>query len=412
MTKRTNDLEQFDFIQFQQDAINKLKSGQPLTGKDGVMTPLIKQILEAALEGEMASHLSECDEQGQINRRNGKTKKIVKTGTGEFELETPRDRDGSFEPEIVKKRQTVLNESLDNKVLSLYAIGMSYEAIAEHLAEMYGLEVSTAKISQITDKLLPLINEWRNRPLDSVYPIVFLDAMHFKVRVEGKVVSKAIYSILGVNRNGCKDVLGIYLSESEGAHFWLAVLNDLHARGIQDILIASIDGLKGFPDAIAQVFPKTEIQLCVVHQIRNSLKYVVSKDQKAFMLDLKRVYQATSKDLAEHNLLELNEKWGKKYPAVMKSWQVNWENLSAYFKYPEHLRRIIYTTNIVEGFHRQVRKYTKTKGAFVSENALIKLIFCACEKIVEKWNQPMHNWALIASQLQIFFDGRLNLELR
>jgi putative transposase len=412
MTKRTNDLEQFDFIQFQQDAINKLKSGQPLTGKDGVMTPLIKQILEAALEGEMASHLSECDEQGQINRRNGKTKKIVKTGTGAFELETPRDRDGSFEPEIVKKRQTVLNESLDNKVLSLYAIGMSYEAIAEHLAEMYGLEVSTAKIIQITDKLLPLISEWRNRPLDSVYPIVFLDAMHFKVRVEGKVVSKAIYSILGVDKTGCKDVLGIYLSESEGAHFWLAVLNALHARGIQDILIASIDGLKGFPDAIAQVFPKTEIQLCVVHQIRNSLKYVVSKDQKAFMVDLKRVYQATSKDLAEHNLLELNEKWGKKYPAVMKSWQVNWENLSAYFKYPEHLRRIIYTTNIVEGFHRQVRKYTKTKGAFVSENALIKLIFCACEKIVEKWNQPMHNWALIASQLQIFFDGRLNLELR
>ena len=369
------------------------------------MTPLIKKILEAALEGEMESHLAECENQDQSNRRNGKSKKTVKTGTGSFELETPRDREGSFEPEIVKKRQTVLNESLDNKVLSLYALGMSYVAIAEHLSELYGLDVSTAKISQITDKLLPMITEWRNRPLDSVYPIVFLDAMHFKVREEGRVTSKAIYSILGVNKEGCKDVLGIYLSESEGAHFWLAVLNDLHARGIEDILIASIDGLKGFPEAIAQVFPKTEIQLCVVHQIRNSLKYVVSKDQKAFMIDLKRVYQATSKDLAEHHLLELDEKWGKKYPAVIKSWQANWENLSAYFKYPEHLRRIIYTTNIVEGFHRQVRKYTKTKGAFVSENALIKLIFCACEKIVEKWNQPMHNWALIVSQLQIFFDG-------
>lgn len=412
MTRRTNDLEQFDFLQFQSEAIDKLKSGQPLTGKDGVMTPLIKKILEAALEGEMESHLSECEEQNQTNRRNGKAKKTVKTGTGAFELETPRDRDCSFEPEIVKKRQTVLNESLDNKVLSLYALGMSYEAITDHLAELYGLEVSIAKISQITDKLLPVITQWRNRPLDSVYPIVFLDAMHFKVRVEGKVVSKAIYSILGINKDGHKDVLGMYLSESEGAHFWLAVLNDLHARGIEDILIASIDGLKGFPEAIAQVFPKTEIQLCVVHQIRNSLKYVVSKDQKAFMVDLKRVYQATSKDLAERNLLELGEKWGKKYPAVIKSWQANWENLSAYFKYPEQLRRIIYTTNIVEGFHRQVRRYTKTKGAFVCENALLKLIFCACEKIVEKWNQPMHNWALIVSQLQIFFDGRLNLELR
>ena len=280
MTSRITDLEQFNFLEFQSEAINKLKSGQPLTGKDGVMTPLIKKILEAALEGEMESHLAECENQDQSNRRNGKSKKTVKTGTGSFELETPRDREGSFEPEIVKKRQTVLNESLDNKVLSLYALGMSYVAIAEHLSELYGLDVSTAKISQITDKLLPMITEWRNRPLDSVYPIVFLDAMHFKVREEGRVTSKAIYSILGVNKEGCKDVLGIYLSESEGAHFWLAVLNDLHARGIEDILIASIDGLKGFPEAIAQVFPKTEIQLCVVHQIRNSLKYVVSKDQK------------------------------------------------------------------------------------------------------------------------------------
>ncbi len=296
-------LEQFNFKQFQQEAIEKLKSGQPLTGKDGVMTPLIKQLLEAALEGEMESHLTDCKDDGQSNRRNGKNKKTVKTGTGSFELETPRDRDGSFEPEIVKKRQTVLNESLDNKILSLYALGMSYEAITGHLEEMYGLDVSTAKISQITDKLLPVITEWRNRTLESVYPIVFLDAMHFKVREEGKVVSKAIYSILGVSTNGCKDILGIYLSESEGAHFWLGVLNDLHKRGIEDILIASIDGLKGFPEAIAQIFPKAEIQLCVVHQIRNSLKYVVSKDQKAFMVDLKLVYQATSLDLAEHHLL-------------------------------------------------------------------------------------------------------------
>ena len=412
MSSKKIDLVNFNFNEFQKEAIDKLKSGQSLTGRDGILTPLIKEILEAALEGEMDSHLFDCKTQDESNRRNGKLKKTVKTGTGSFELETPRDRNSSFEPEIVRKRQTILNESLDNKVLSLYAAGMSYATITEHLADMYGLEISAAKISLITDKLLPVITEWRNRPLEAVYPIVFLDAIHFKVREEGKVTSKAFYSILGVNKTGRKDILGMYFSDNEGAHFWLGVMNDLRARGVEDILIASIDGLKGFPEAIAEVYPRAEIQLCVVHQIRNSLKYIVSKDQKAFMLDLKLVYKATSKDLAEHHLLELGEKWGKKYPAIIKSWQANWDSLSQYFKYPEELRRIIYTTNIVEGFHRQVRKYTKSKGAFTSENALVKLIYCACQKILGKWNQPMHNWALIISQLQIYFDGRLNLELR
>jgi putative transposase len=405
-------LEDFNFGEFERSALDRLKAGEPLTGKEGILTPLIKRLLEASLEGEMEAHLEDCKRQSLSNRRNGKSTKVMKSDTGMFELQTPRDREGSFEPEIVKKRQTVLNESLDNKVLSLYALGMSYEAIAGHLAELYGLDISVAKISLITDKLLSVITEWRNRPLEAVYPIVFLDAMHFKVREEGKVVSKAFYTVLGINREGIKDILGMYLSENEGAHFWLSVLNDLHGRGIEDILIASVDGLKGFPEAIMQVFPKTEIQLCVVHQIRTSLRYVVSRDQKAFMQDLKLVYKATSKDLAEHHLLELGEKWGKKYPAVIKSWQANWEALSQYFKYPEELRRIIYTTNIVEGFHRQIRKYTKNKGAFTSENALLKLVYCACQKVLEKWNQPMHNWALIISQLQIYFEGRLNLELR
>ena len=412
MNNMSIDLTNFNYNEFKAEAIEKIKSGQPLTGKGGILTPLLKELLESALEGELEAHLLENREAGISNRRNGKSSKQVQTNSDSFELLTPRDREGSFEPEIVKKRQTVLNESLDNKVLALYALGMSYEAISEHLAEMYGLEVSSAKISLITDKLLPLITEWRNRPLESVYPIVFLDAMHFKVRVDGKVTTKAFYSVLAVSIEGKKDILGLYLSENEGARFWLGVLNDLRARGVEDLLIASIDGLKGFPEAIADVFPKTEIQLCIVHQIRNSLKYVVSKDQKAFMADLKLVYRASSKDLAEHHLLELGEKWGKKYPAVMKSWNDNWENLSQYFKYPEELRRIIYTTNIVEGFHRQIRKYTKNKGAFTSENALLKLIYCACQKVLEKWNQPMHNWALIISQLQIYFDGRLNLGLK
>lgn len=412
MNNNNIDLSNFNYNEFKTEAIEKIKSGQPLTGKGGILTPLLKELLESALEGELEAHLLENRDAGISNRRNGKSSKQVQTSSDSFELFTPRDREGSFEPEIVKKRQTVLNESLDNKVLALYALGMSYEAISEHLAEMYGLEVSSAKISLITDKLLPLITEWRNRPLESVYPIVFLDAMHFKVRVDGKVTTKAFYSVLAVSTEGKKDILGLYLSENEGARFWLGVLNDLRARGVEDLLIASIDGLKGFPEAIADVFPKTEIQLCIVHQIRNSLKYVVSKDQKAFMADLKLVYRASSKDLAEHHLLELGEKWGKKYPAVMKSWNDNWENLSQYFKYPEELRRIIYTTNIVEGFHRQIRKYTKNKGAFTSENALLKLIYCACQKVLEKWNQPMHNWALIISQLQIYFDGRLNLGLK
>lgn len=412
MTKTKIGLSTFDFNDFKSEALCKLKCGQSLTGKDGILTPLIKELLESALEGEMDAHLSECHETGASNRRNGKLSKSMKSEAGVFDLETPRDRAGSFEPEIIKKRQTVLNESLDNKVLALYGIGMSYEAISEHLAEMYGLEVSSAKISLITDRLLPLITEWRNRSLESVYPIVFLDAMHFKVRMDGKVTSKAFYTVLAITPEGTKDILGLYLSENEGARFWLGVLNDLKNRGVEDILITSIDGLKGFPEAIAEVFPKAEVQLCVVHQIRNSLKYVVSKDQKAFMSDLKLVYKASSKELAEHHLLELEAKWGKKYPAIFKSWNTHWEALSQYFKYPEELRRIIYTTNIVEGFHRQIRRYTKNKGAFTSENALIKLIYCACQKILEKWNQPMHNWALIISQLQIYFDGRLNLGLK
>ena len=311
----------------------------------------------------------------------------------------------------MKKRQTVLNASLDDKILGLYGLGMSYQDIADHLEEMYGVDVSPALISKVTDKLLPIVTEWRNRPLESIYPIVFLDAMFFKAREEGKVVTKAVYNILGINQQGQKDILGFYIAESEGAHFWLGVLNDLKARGVDDIFIACIDGLNGFPDAIASAFPKTEVQLCVVHQIRHSLKYIASKDQKAFLTDLKTVYKADTKELAEQRLLELDEKWGKKYPMVLRSWENKWEALSTYFKYSSEVRRMIYTTNAIEGFHRQVRKFTKTKGAFTSENALVKLIYCACQRIKEKWNQPLHNWALIVSQLDIYFEGRLKIEL-
>lgn len=396
---------------FLKEAMAKFKAGQSFTGKNGILTPLIKQIVDASLDGEMDHHLEECGLNGEPNRRNGRLSKTLKTADGQVEIETPRDRAGTFEPQLIKKRQTIFNDSLDDKILALYGLGMSYEDIRSHMQEMYGVEVSAGLLSKITDKLLPIVTEWRNRPLESIYTVVFLDAMFFKAREDGKVVTKAVYNILGINQQGLKDILGFYISDAEGSHFWLGVLNDLKARGVEDILIACIDGLKGFPEAIEASFPKTEVQLCIVHQIRHSIKYVGSKHQKEFMRDLKTVYQADTKDLAEKHLLELDEKWGKQYPMVLKSWQSKWDNLSAYFKYSAEIRRVIYTTNAVEGFHRQVRKYTKSKGAFTSENALVKLIYSAYQRISEKWNQPMHNWALIISQLDIYFENRLNIEL-
>jgi transposase-like protein len=387
--------------------IEGLYAGKPLLGQEGLLTKLIKDLTQIALQGEMEAHLSERSLEEGNNRKNGFSRKTIKSPSGSFELEVPRDRNGSFEPHLVKKRQTILTEELDNKILNLYGLGTSYEGIQEHLVDIYGVEVSSATISQVTDKLIPTLNEWRSRPLEAVYPILFLDAIFFKTRQDNKVTPKVVYNVMGINQEGRKDILGFYACESEGAHFWLGVLNDLKARGVEDILITSIDGLKGFPEAIQAAFPKAEIQLCVVHQIRHSIKHVASKDQKKFMLDLKTVYQATSKDLAENNLLDLEEKWGKKYPMVIKSWQTNWENLSAYFKYSPEIRKLIYTTNPIEGFHRQIRKYTKTKGAFTSDNALFKLVFCAIKQISKKWDQPLQNWALTISQLDIYFPDRL-----
>ncbi len=393
------------------EIIQGLYQGKPLLGPSGLLTSLVKDFTELALEGEMDYHLLENSLEQGSNRRNGINTKTMKTATGSFELETPRDRNGSFEPQLIKKRQTILNEELDNKILALYDLGTSYEGIAGHLQEIYGVEVSAATISSVTDKLMPQLNEWRSRPLEAMYAIVFLDAMFFKVRQDNKVTTKVVYNIMGIDQNGHKDILGFYACESEGSHFWLGVLNDLKTRGMRDILITCIDGLKGFPEAINTVFPKTEIQLCIVHQIRNSLKHVASKDQKSFMVDLKMIYQAESRDVAEYNLLRLEEKWGKKYPMVIKSWQQNWDNLATYFKYSGEVRKLIYTTNPIEGFHRQVRKYTKTKGAFTSENALFKLVFCAIKQITAKWNMPIPNWAVTVSQLDIFFPDRLNFKV-
>ena len=393
--------EQFDFNK----AVEALKNGQDLMGKDGLLMPLIKQLTEAALQAELDEHLKQDQEP---NRRNGSSQKTIKTGSGSFELNTPRDRAGNFEPQLVKKNQTCLNDEIERKMISLFALGNSYSAIASHIADLYGLDFSHATISAVTDKLIPELKAWQQRPLERLYPFVWLDAIHYKVKQDGRYESKAVYTVLGLNIEGKKDILGLYLSETEGANFWLSVLTDLHNRGLEDILIASVDGLTGFPEAINAIFPKTEVQLCVIHQIRNSIKYVASKNQKAFMADLKPVYRAVSKEAAEDALDELEQRWGQLYPIVIKSWRSKWENLSVYFKYPADIRRVIYTTNAIEAIHRQFRKLTKTKGAFPNENSLLKLLYAGIQNAAKKWTMPLQNWNLTLSQLSIYFDGRLD----
>lgn len=383
-------------------------SKEPLSGPNGIMTKLLKQAMEATLEGEIENHFDENDVDEPDNRRNGHNSKIVKSKYGSFELDTPRDRNSSFEPQIIKKRQTHLNDEIEDKILALYSLGTSYNDISYHIQDLYGIELSHAMINSVTDKLLPQITEWRERPLESVYPIIFLDAMFFKARDNGAVITKAMYNIMGINSSGLKEILGFYICESEGSSFWLGVLNDLKARGVQDILIACIDGLKGFPEAIATAFPQTNVQLCIVHMIRNSFKLVASKDQKKFIADLKTVYQAPNEQVAHTNLLHLLDKWSK-YSAALKPWINHWDNLSTFFHFSPNVRKIIYTTNPIEGFHRQIRKFTKTKGAFTNENSLLKLTFAAILKISQKWYQPIPNWALTISELDIHFPNRLDI---
>ena len=391
----------FDF----EKALSELRSGKELTGKDGVLMPLIKQLTEAAISAELEHHIANGNEP---NRKNGTGSKTIKTGSGSFELNAPRDRAGSFEPQLIKKNQTQLTPEIDRKILSLFSHGMSYRDIQYHIGDLYGVEISTGAMTAITDCLISELEEWRKRPLEKVYPIVWLDAVHYKIREEGRYIGKAIYTLLGLNLDGNKEILGIYLSENEGASHWLSVLTDLHNRGLEDILIACIDGLKGFPEAIESIFPKTEVQLCIIHQIRNSMKYVASKNQKAFMADLKPVYRASSLNAAETALDALEAKWGDTYPIVIKSWRNKWHQLSAYFKYPEPIRRIIYTTNAVEAVHRQFRKLTKTKGAFPNENSLLKLLYAGILNASEKWTMPIQNWSQALSQLSIYFEGRLD----
>jgi len=398
-----------DKINFDMEAaLNALREGKDLGGKDGILTPLIKQLTEAAMAAELEEHLAS---ENTSNRKNGSSTKTIKSLAGKFELNTPRDRAGTFEPQTIKKQQTYLTDEMERKVLALFALGNSYQDVRSHIAEMYDISLSNGTLNAVTDKLLPELQAWRERDLETIYPIVWLDAIHYKIKENGRYISKAIYTILGLTVEGKKELLGLYLSDHEGAHHWLSVLTDLHNRGVKDILIACVDGLKGFPEAIESIYPNTEIQHCIIHQIRNSLKYVASKNQKAFMADLKCVYKAATLNAAENALDELEAKWGEKYPLVIKSWRGKWLTLSAYFKYPDYVRTAIYTTNAVEAVHRQFRKLTKTKGGFANENSLLKLLYAGMLKASERWTHPVQNWNLTLSQLAIHFEGRLDEHL-
>jgi putative transposase len=371
---------------------------------------LFKGTLEQMLEAEMDEHLGyeKHSVQGinSGNSRNGYGRKTLKTELGETELLVPRDRNGAFVPQVIEKRQT-RSDDLENRILAMYAKGMSNRDIEDHLRDVYGVDASASLISRITDKIMPAVAEWQNRPLEAIYPIVFLDGIVFKVRKDAKVINKCMYSVLGIDMDGHKEIPGLWLSENESASFWASVCNELKNRGVKDILIACRDNLSGFSSAIEAVFPKSEQQLCVIHQIRNSTKYVSYKDIKALMADLKLIYGAPTLEDAEYKLEELREKWGKKYPQILKSWDANWTELTTYFKYPEEVRRLIYTTNAVEGFHRMLRKYTKTKTIYPTDDAVRKSVFLSVQEISKKWTQPVPNWGIIMGQLLIFFDDRL-----
>ncbi len=390
-------------------AAEQLRTGKPLFGKEGALAPMLERILNAALEGEMDAHLNDVSRESG-NRRNGKMSKTVQTQYGEVTVETPRDRDGSFDPQTVRKRETILAEGMADQIIGMYAFGTSTREISSYFEREFNTRLSAETISAITDRVLPEIKEWKSRSLDAVYAICWLDAIHYKVKDDnGRAVTRAIYNVLGINKEGHKELLGMYVAKSEGANFWLEVLTDLQNRGVEDIMICCVDGLKGFPDAIQSVFPHTAVQLCVVHQIRNSIKYVGSKHQKEFLKDLKRVYGAVSKEAAETELDDLEAKWGEQYPIVIKSWRDNWERLTEFFQYTKEIRRLIYTTNTVEGYHRQIRKVTKNKGVFPSDTALEKLVYLAYRNIKEKWTMPLSNWGLISQQLAIKFGDRFEI---
>ena len=391
-----------------EEELSKCTSMNDITGENGLVQKIIKNAMETLLQNEFNNFINQSN--ANKNYRNGYNKKNIKTEYGDIQINMPRDRNGEFSPEILAKRATI-SDGIKEQITSMYAKGMSTRDITNHIEGMYGTELSATTVSNITDEAMVNGKEWFNRTLDSVYPIVFMDAVHFKVREENKIVSKAIYVALGITMDGMKDVIGMWIGENEGAKFWFKVCTELKNRGVKDILIACVDGLKGFPDAIKSVFPDTAVQLCIIHQIRNSFKYISWKDQKEFISDLKGVYKATNEELGLETLNEMYNKWGNKYGMVLDSWMNNWENLSTFFEYEDRIRKVIYTTNTVEGFNRQLRKVTKTKTVFPNDDAVLKAMYLATMDISKKWTSPYSNWGLTLAQFKINFGDRLPIDL-
>ena len=371
-----------------------------------LLSGTIQTMLETEIENELEYVKHSMKDKTTSNARNGHSKKTVRSEYGNIDLDIPRDRNAEFEPQIIPKYQREIT-GIEGQILSLYAKGMSNRDIEDHLNNLYGIDVSPSMISKITDKIIPEIREWQSRQLEDVYPIVFMDAIHYSVRKDGVVVKKAVYLAIGIDKEGRKEVLGFWIGENESSKYWLNVLNELKNRGVQDILIMSVDNLKGFSEAISSVFPKTEIQKCVVHQIRNSIRYISYKDVREFTSDLKEMYNAPTLEQAEFKLDELEEKWGKKYMAVINSWRSNWNELTTYFKYDTKIRKLIYTTNPIESLNRQLRKYTKTKSLYPTDEALMKSIYLSLKEATKKWTGRIPGWGEIYSQLSIYFEGRI-----
>lgn len=371
---------------------------------------MFKDVLQEALEAEMDEALGYCKydttSKNNDNSRNGYSKKTIKTELGPVELNIPRDRNGEFEPKIVPKHQRSVN-GIEDKVLGLYATGMTTRDISEQIKELYGVDISAETVSNITNRILPLVSEWQNRPLEKTYSFIFMDAIHYKVREDKQIVVKAAYVVIGVNMDGEKEVLGIWIGANESSKFWLSVLNDLKNRGVQNVLIFCVDGLNGFKEAIGATFPFAKIQRCIIHQIRSSMKYIPYKDRKAFVGDLKGIYKAINEEVAMNNLLSLKEKWSSKYPNAVKSWEDNWDNLSTFFAFPDNIRKIIYTTNVIESLNSQFRKVTKTKLIFPNDDSLMKMLYLAVERVAKKWTRSYPEWDLVINQLNIVFSDIL-----
>jgi transposase-like protein len=396
-------------------ALDELLKGhrpEDIFGEDGLAQHLTKRLVERMLEGEMTDHLgyekNAAEGRDGGNSRNGKTRKKVQTDKGEFEIEVPRDRDASFDPKIVPKHRRRL-PGFDDKVIALYARGLTTREIQSGLKEIYGADVSPSLISAVTDSVLEDVKAWQSRPLDAVYPIVYLDAIHVKMRSSGHVQNTAVYVALAINLEGNKELLGLWVGENEGAKFWLSVLTELRNRGVQDILVAAVDGLKGFPEAIENVFPRTNVQLCIVHMIRNSLRFVPWKERKKVAAGLRKIYTASTREAAEQALDAFEATWGGEYPMVVRSWRANWANLSTFFDYPPEIRKVIYTTNAIESINAQLRKVVKKKGAFPTEDSVRKIMYLAMTRAAQRWNRPIKDWAKALNHMAVVFEGRVPL---